>query len=305
MEIFLSNVNYKVGSMTDISAIRQLEADPASLKYLKNLGIVRFSKESEPARECLKKVAQDFLAGSRLDAGDIDGIIYFSTMFDVYREFDDLPQVCHELGFRNAIPFGMFLNQCTNYSQALVLAKHLVGNDGLRNVLLLGSDRSDDARDYRVMPNNTSVYSDITVAALVSSSVRKGYAIREISHRYLPELAGISAAGNIIDFIEKYSLGFSSVCKSLYAKSGLSPADFKYLVTANYNHSVVKNLVSLAGMPPGTAYTENIGKLAHCFAADQLISAEELQDAVPSGARLNLVAVGGFWLFSAVCLERV
>lgn len=304
--LYLSDIEYTLGEIRPIEEIPRLARDPMALRYLKNLGMASYSKLSGPMLDVLRGTAGKFLASSGLRGQDVDAVIFFSTMFDIYAEHSDLALLCHELGFDRAVPYGVFLNQCTNYTQAIQFGGHLIRSDGMRRVLLLGADRLDDARSDRVMPNNTSIYSDVAVCCLLSGEPRGGYAVDLMRHKYVPEMAKIMAGNDIIAFIENYSRGMAGACEAAYRDAGVEPSGIRHLVSANYNHSVLKNIAQLAKIPESRLFKGNVAAMGHCFSADHLISLRALADsgAARSGDRLNLVAVGGFWIFSSTLVTK-
>lgn len=301
---YLSSIHYVLGELRPIEEIPELVKNATALRYLRNLGLEKFSKQDRAALDVLDETVQGALSRAGLKPADVDATIFFSTMFDLEREQSDLATISHRAGLHNSVSFGMFLNQCSNHSQCLLFARHLI-EEGYRNILIIGMDRI-HGHFPRTMPSNTSVYSDASICCLVSAEDRGGFRLRSIKHKYLPDVAGLAASNDLVRFIERYSLGFKSVCDALYMDMGKGPADFSRLITANYNTSVLKNLCRLAGMRDDRLYTGNIAKYAHCFSADHLISLDSLaaEGTLVAGDLLNMVAVGGFWTYSAVCVEK-
>lgn len=302
---YLSSIHFVHGEMRHIREIPELAKDAASLRYLLNLGIEKFSVQDRTPLDVLDEATRGSLGRSGLNPGEIDATIFFSTMFDLEREHNDIATLSHKVGLSRSVSFGMFLNQCTNYSQCLMFARHLLESEGFRNILLIGTDRL-HGPFARTMPNNTSVYSDVAVCCLVSAEDRGEYRINGIKHKYLPEMAALGQGRDIVGFIEKYSFGFKSVCQDLYGSLETGPERFKHLITANYNQSVLRNLCRFAGMEADRLYARNVPRFGHCFSSDHLIALETLREenGLEKGDLLNLVAVGGFWTYSAICVEK-
>ncbi len=305
---YLNGIVHLCGERVPIEELPALRQAPDSLRYLKTLGLARFSRISSPVPPLLEAAMLRSLEQAGLQAEDVDALILFSTTLDEYREHADLARLAAKLGLRRAIPYGMFYNQCTNYSQAIQLASFLAGVEGRRHILVVGYDVLDEQRWDRLMDNRVSVYSDVVVSFLVHAAPpAAGYRIDKVVHRYAPELSTLMAPTDTLRFITAYSEAFRGVCQEIYAAGAWRPADFKRLLTANYNLSVLRNLAELAGFSREALFVDHIADYAHCFAADQLIALEALLrgDLVRSGDRLMLVAVGGFVLFSSAALTRV
>lgn len=305
--IHIGGIAYACGSLQPIDSIPALREKPADLTYLRKLGLRTYSVIGEKPRALLKAKAMETLAETGVQPKDVDAVIFFSTTFRFQDEHSDLALITHELGMSKALPFGMFLNQCSNYTQALLFAKQLAYCEGMKNMLILNADILDDSRFPRVMDARTSVYGDVVLTFMVSTNSIGGYRIADLSHRYVAEMATLDAGRDIVRFITAYSDGFKSVCRDVYERTGTAPSEYKRLITANYNHSVLRNLALLAGMKEDSLYMENIPRFGHCFSADQLISLNCLERSgpIPKGSLFLLVAVGGFVIYSACALERV
>jgi 3-oxoacyl-[acyl-carrier-protein] synthase-3 len=242
------------------------------------------------------------LEKARLVATDIDAIVFFSSTLDAYNEADDLARAAADLGLTNALPLGLTLGQCTNYSTALVVARGLIESSGLSTVLLLGSDRLDEGRASRVFAERISVYSDGVVSCIVTREPRTGFQIGQIQHQFLPAISRLDARRDFLAFLQMFSTGMREASRKLCLKAGLTADAYTRLIPANLNISVLRNFAELVGVPFERMYTDNVGKYGHTFAYDQLISLETLlaEQRVESGQRFMLVGVGGNYLFSAL-----
>jgi 3-oxoacyl-[acyl-carrier-protein] synthase III len=305
--IYLRGISHHCGPRTSLEELPALRDDPEALKYLTTLGLRRFSRIAEPTTPLIERCADETMRAAGTVGADIDAVITFSTLLDPHRELDNVALVAAKLGIVGAQSFGVFHNQCTNYSQALQLARYLTICEPYRHVLLIGWDVLDERRGDRIMPNRLSVYSDVVLTAMVSRDAHDGFRIDGISHRYLPDISGLQAPGEVLRFIQRYSDGLRGACQSLYQAVDASPGVFKRMITANYNLSVLRNLAELAGVRQDRVFTDNLADYAHCFAADQLISLEQLsrRGECASGDRLLLVGAGGSVVFGAVAVTMV
>jgi 3-oxoacyl-[acyl-carrier-protein] synthase III len=274
-----------LGESREIDGIPSLQAHPMGLRYLKNFGLRRYSHLGGTVLEACADTSSRCLQSAGLEGRQIGAIV---------------------LGLSEALPFGVFINQCTNFSQALLFARHLIHGEGHAHVMLVGSDRLDDGRGGRVMPNNTSVYSDMALSCLVSAERTDGFVVGPICHKFLPQMARIMKNNDQLAFIETYSSGIRAACDLMYERSGRKPSNFDYLITPNFNDSVVKNLARLSGIEEGRLFRDNLATMAHCFAADHMISLRTIADSgkAAKGCIFNLVAVGGFWNFSSTFAKK-
>lgn len=299
--VFVGPVVYRHGNWHSIDELPEEEAT-----HLRTFGLRRYSVLAPPVREYYPECVGGVLERSGLDAAEVDAVIFFTSTFESYREYDDLATLCNSMGLHNALPMGLTLGQCTNYSTALLTAQNLITASGMRNVLLLGADILDESRGNRVLGGRLSVFSDAVVSALVSRDDHGGYALGSIRHRYIPGMHAISPEEDILGFLKGFSEGLGSACKAAYTAEGIGADDIDWLVPANLNSSVLRNFAALAGVPMERTYTANVETMGHSFAYDQLIALSTMaqQEVVKTGQRLLLIGIGGNYLFSAVALTK-
>lgn len=301
--IFVSAINHQYGSWREVDALLGAPGVmPGAVEHLKQFGLRRYSVLDAAAGEYLAGCVRGTLDKASLLATDIDAVVSFSSTLDAYAEADDLARMAADLGLTNALPLGLTLGQCTNYSTALVVARGLIEASGLDNVLLVGSDRLDEARASRVFAERISVYSDGLVSCVVSREPRTGFQVGEIQHQFSPAISRLDARKDFLGFLQLFSAGMREASRKLCLTAGLKPSAFSRLIPANLNISVLRNFAELVGMPFERTYVDNVGRYGHTFAYDQLIALETLQAerTLESGQRLMLIGVGGNYLFSAL-----
>jgi 3-oxoacyl-[acyl-carrier-protein] synthase III len=306
--VYISGIAHRCGDWLPIEEAPGLDRDTETVAFLKNLGIRRYSSLRAPLPALAERCIPDTLERAACRPSDVDATIFWSTTFDTYRQHSEVPIALAALSLGDAVPYGVFHNQCTNHSQALLLAQTLCATGQASRVLVFGHDALDEQRVSRVLDNRTSVYSDAFVSFLVSTDVPvSGFRVDGIRHRHCPSILQEQGPERALQFITKYSQTFQQVCRNLYADLELRPDDFAWLITANYNRSVIRNLADLAGVPAARLFVDNVSRYAHCFSADHLIALETLEEArtLDAGQRFLLAAVGGFFVFSAVALTRV
>ncbi len=302
----IHSIHHETGEILPVSTLPTIVANPAWGSYLNNLGIRNFSRlNPNQLMDKLRVSIGSTLEKAGITGSEVDAFILFSTTFDPYVAHSDLAKLSVEFGLSSAVPYGMFHNQCTNYSQTLEFAQYLLRSKNMKRVLLVGCDVLDENRGDRVMENRVSVYSDVVVSCIVENNAVPGWEIQTVQHSYLPALATYTSAQDIVKFIQDYSRGVQEVVGKAYEATTSTPEQFDLLVTANYNQSVVKNLAELAGIPVSKMDLSALENYAHCFSADQLISLQKRHDKrlVNEDEYSLLLAVGGFVTFSATVLR--
>jgi 3-oxoacyl-[acyl-carrier-protein] synthase-3 len=314
--VCVDGISYRHGTWHDLDHLTQLDPppdglpiDPAAVATLAAGGLCRYSAIERPVHELFEGCVQQTLDASGVQPAEVDAVIFFSSTFSSYTDYDDVARLCAELGIRQALPMGMFLGQCTNYSSALLVAAALIDSHGFDNVLLVSADALDERRASRVLARTIAVFSDTVASCLVSRSARadRGYRVEHITHRFEPGLVNLDPETNLLKFVTLFSGALDRVCADLYVTLGCSGKDFSRLVLANFTIPTLKNFAMAAGIPVGRMYTENLARFGHCFAADQLIALDTLSGSgvLRAGDRLLALGVGGNYLFSATTFEKM
>jgi 3-oxoacyl-[acyl-carrier-protein] synthase-3 len=306
--VVLDGVSYRHGTWRDVAELVTAGlASPAQVESLTKGGLRRYSVIDEPVRRLYAECVSESLERAAVKATDVEAAILFSSTFSAYDDHADIIELCHTLGMRNAMPLGLFLGQCTNFSQALMVAAALIRGQGLRSVLLVGSDALDESRGDRVLDGNRSVFSDTVVSCVVGGELSAGYALEHVDHATEPELCALDPQRNFLKIVDLFAKMLEGLCARTYATCGHGPADFSALVLANLTVPVLKNYAMAAGMKFARVPTANIGRFGHCFAYDQLITLGTLADEgnVHSGDLLHLLGVGANYLFSSTVVRRL
>lgn len=299
--IFVAPCEYRHGDWRPVDSLPGPEAE-----HLARFGLQRYSVIEGRARKYYPDCITAVLKRAEIEPEAVGGVIFFTSTFESYADYDDLAEVCDHLGIVNALPIGLTLGQCTNFSTALLTARSLIETSEVDNVVLLGADVLDETRSGRVLGGRLSVFSDVVAATLVSRSNHGGYRLGSIRHHYIPRMHAISPERDILGFLDGFSRGLGSVCSQVYEAEGTNADQIDWLVPANLNLSVLKNFAALAGVPMERTFTANVGTMGHGFACDQLIALRTLvdQESVAEGQRLLMIGIGGNYLFSAAALTK-
>jgi len=87
------------------------------------------------------KAAESLLREGEVDPASIDAVVYFGSMWRDYAVWQAAPWIAHRLGCVNALALE-YANVSCGGPMALRLARnYLVGDDGLRSLLLVGASR--------------------------------------------------------------------------------------------------------------------------------------------------------------------
>lgn len=306
--VVLGGVSYRHGTWHEVAELAGAgPVGQAQAAALLQGGLRRYSVLDGPVRRWYPECVAQSLEKAAVKATDVEAVLLFSSTFSAYDDHADIIDLCHCLGMRNAVPLGLFLGQCTNFSQALMVAAALIGRQGLRSVVLVGSDALDENRASRVLDGNVSIFSDTVMSCVVGSELSDGYQLERVDHASEPELSTLDPRRDFLRIIDLFAGTMEGLCARTYAGCGRSAEDFSHLVLANLAVPVLKNYARVAGTAFTRVPTANIGRYGHCFAYDQLITLDTLADEadVHTGDALHILGVGGNYLFSSTVVRRL
>jgi 3-oxoacyl-[acyl-carrier-protein] synthase-3 len=306
--VVLGGVSYRHGAWHQIADLSQDGlGGPDQVRALTQGGLSRFSVIDEPVRTHYPDCVGESLDKTGLRAADVDAVLFISSTFSAYDDHGDLVELCRQLGLTKALPIGLFLAQCSNFSYALMVARSLIEAQGMRTVLLLGADTLDQSRSSRVLPANASVFSDTVLSCVVSADLDHGFLVEAITHVVEPELSALDPAVDTLKFLDLFILRLQQLCERTYSQTGYPPEAFSHLVLANLAIPVLRNYAAVSRIPFSRVPTKNIGVFGHCFAYDQLITLAGLVDQGELGAGdlAHVLGVGGNYLFSSTVARLV
>jgi 3-oxoacyl-[acyl-carrier-protein] synthase-3 len=306
--VVIDGISYRHGDWRDLETLAaggQIAA--AQIKALGQGGLRQYSVITGPVRRWYPECAAESLKKAGVQPADIDAVILFSSTFSAYDDHADIIDLCHDLGMHNAMPLGLFLGQCTNFSQALMVAGALIRSQGLRSLLLIGSDALDGNRAGRVLEGNLSVFSDTVMSCVVSRDVTAGFRLEYVDHATESSLSALDPQRDFLKIIDLFSRTMDGLCTRTYATTRRGPDDFSHLVLANLSAPVLKNYAAVARVPFARVPVGNVARFGHCFAYDQLITLATLAENgdITPGDEALILAVGGSYLFSSMIVCRL
>jgi 3-oxoacyl-[acyl-carrier-protein] synthase III len=306
--VVLGGISYRHGTWHEVADLSERGlGGPDQVLALTQGGLSRFSVLDEPVQAYYPDCITESLDKAGLRPGDVDAVIFFSSTFTTYDNHADIVEICRKLALSKAIPIGLFLAQCTNFSYALMVARSLIDSQGMRTVLLLGADCLDESRSSRILPANASVFSDTVLSCVVSADLAHGYRVEATQHVVEPELSALDPGVDTLKFLDLFILRMQELCERTYSRTGYAPDAFTHLVLANLAVPVLRNYAAVASIPFSLVPTQNIGLFGHCFAYDQLITLSRLAEDgdLGVGDLAHILGVGGNYLFSSTVARLV
>lgn len=304
-EVFLSNIEYFLDKSKPLSELETLKADQDNLDTLIALGLDSYVDTSMSEYDMAINTVQKTLKSSKLGSADIEAVIYgTSSLKNHIYDKDQFSKAMCELGLDRVYPIGTFLSRCTNFSNCIRLARNLIVAEGMKNVLVILSDRVDNTLRSRVLPSYISVASDGASSFIVSSEVGD-YKVLGVEHYTSQAMHDIAPNKNFTKFITDFSDGLKKLSSKLLDKVELVPADFKRMVTGNYNHSILKNYALMAGFKPNQLFLDNVPRFAHAMSSDQMIALADINNnhMISKGDKLFVMGTGDYY-WGGVVVEK-
>ena len=274
--------------------------------------------EDEHVSDLSVKAAESLLRADDVDPESIDAVVYFGSMWRDYAVWQAAPWIAHRLGCVNALALE-YANVSCGGPMALRLARnYLVGDDGLRSLLLVGASRESYLLDYenersRFMFN----FGDGAVAMLLqrdapANELLASHAITDGSlslqvkvpsggsvdmnggYRFL-DVADPSAMKERLDEVSLPN--FVAAARGAVERSGATLEDVAYLCGIHMKRSMHEAIVRELG-DVRAAYLDDTGHMSgvdSLLAFDRAARAGELAD----GDLVLLLAAGTGYTWAA------
>jgi 3-oxoacyl-[acyl-carrier-protein] synthase III len=265
---------FRLGQPRSIAALPELVAQPARLRRMESLGLSHYLEAEESLEEMIVGAAAGALRNAAVEAAAIDTVIYATSAFDQSQESGLIFNVLRRCGLVNARPLGIFLGFCTNFTYALELIEGMRQCGRGHHVLIFADSYARHAS--RVLLRDAAVGSDGVACAVVSEALSAAYEVRAVGHACDAEAVRHLEINDIVSYVRAYANGVRSSAKAALDTAGLVAANCAWLVTANFNRSVLRNVAELCGFPLDRLYDRNVAAMGHCNSADQLFALDQL-----------------------------
>ena len=280
-ESYLSSIHYELGAKVPIAET----GDPSVLSQLDKLereGIrhCRVATESpvQLAAACATRTLGTTTAGS---------VVYCTNTPRRPSVSAELWQFLDQLDQPPAESMVVSGSACGNLGPGLHAARGLLAMDPSQAVLLTTADCHNADRRYVGLG---AVLSDGAASCLVRSSlVEPGFRIAAAVANKGPD-PGDPVAAAAADVGQ----ALAEVMGAALRTAGITPADCRYLVTGNSGNTSRRFLAAMVGIPSARTYSARLSDVAHCYAADQLVSLASITEtgAIDPGEFVLLTASG-------------
>lgn len=246
--------------------------------------------------ELLKRPIEELIINCKIDKTQIKILIHTHTA-QVVAPFgrSAIRSVKQEVELKNAIAFGVSMNNCASIFDAFELATVLLEKLDENAQAIIVTGELAFTPTMQVIPN-TSLTGDAAVAVLISKNKAGHKLISQTSKIYGDYSKGIwLCSEKSAEFEKKYAVLLAETIKDVVTKAGLTLDDLKIIFPHNVNLVSWVNVANALKININKVYTKNIRKYAHCFGADTLIN-------YTSAKEEGLLQSGDYFLMASVGL---
>jgi 3-oxoacyl-[acyl-carrier-protein] synthase-3 len=241
------------------------------------------------------------LASSSTLAADPPGTaaLHLPDVMDLFRY--PVSRIQSEHGLTQAATVGVGQQGCAALLTAIRIGRDmLLAEEDLRAVLYVGSDRFPPNAPRELTYN---VVSDAACAALL----RKGWAAdRILACGHVTKGVYWDAAEMENEMIAAYFPTAKAVIEATLRKARLTLEDIAWIVPHNVSLRSWEILLGLLDVPREKLFSENIARVGHTIAADNLLNLRDLLDSgrLRAGDRLLLFTFGYGLNWSCIVVEH-
>ncbi|USG66597.1 beta-ketoacyl-ACP synthase 3 [Brevibacillus ruminantium] len=262
----------------------------------------------------------DAIRDAGISCEEIDAIVLATTTPD-HRVPSTALIVKEKLGAKNAIPFDLTQGACAGGIFAILLASHLLQNQMIKNVLVIGAEvlsRSTDPADRA-----TRVYFGDAAGAILlqktgedcgllswhlDSSLNMAVTIHGAGTAPLPEGADLASSHYIrMNGREVWKVATQKMpdsIRNVVQKAGLQVSDIDHFVMHQANLNIIKEAMRSLDVPLEKT-TVTIQEYANTGAASLFSALHHslTEKAVKQGDYLVISAIGAGFLWGSLCLK--
>jgi 3-oxoacyl-[acyl-carrier-protein] synthase III len=302
----IASIAYHLGQLKSIDNIDFLRDDPRKLDLYRQAGFESYAESELPMRELAYRSAVQTLDASGIQRGEIGICLYVAESFDRDEvvNSEEVNRLLVGLGLGSAVPIHISVSNCANIISALRVAIALIAAGETKHVLVVSVDKASRRSGGRMMFQEMSIKSDISLSCLVSAPGAGSFGVMYLGQRNNAALVGDEALDSKTYAISKFN-GIRSSARQAREALALGPADFAWIITNNYSREVTRMFVELCGFRKEAARFANTGRFAHAVAGDVLINLRdlELEGAIRPGDRIFLMS-DSITSSSVLCLQK-
>ncbi|HKR13376.1 MAG TPA: hypothetical protein VJT15_15035 [Pyrinomonadaceae bacterium] len=287
-DVVIKAIRYEVGEcvpLCDLVGEGLSQEDASQLLEQEILGVsVLKHSLTQAMGACIRESVQ----AAGIAAADIDTVILATESFDALFEDDGASAVgpfrnirnrlfvfLYRLGINRASVLGATYGACTNLLHAFITAEALVTKGLSRNVLIVAGEKF-GAPGARFLREAVSMAGDGAAACIVSSEVRSEDEAFRLAYVGARPYKQVDAKTDSKQMLLEMFRAMRNAAADCYETIHLQPADFRWMVTGDYNTLTSITHGKLLGFSPERLFLYNVGQFGH-IPFDPLINLANLK----------------------------
>jgi 3-oxoacyl-[acyl-carrier-protein] synthase III len=301
----ITAIDYYIGTLEPLETLARTPEEEDAINTLVSTGLQTYSRSDLRVADMAAAWMRRTLARAGVAPSAIQAVVFATESHwdfepptvqrrDSSRKFrQDIYRAIWEAGLTSAYPFGVMFSGCGNLVSAVAIASNMVQAQGLRDVLVVVSDRQAEGTT-RVMFPAVGVVSDAAASCLVTARPVEGFTIDDVVLHSNLGLWEADIEGDFGRFLVEMARGLKDMGNKMVAASGRGPAEYRYFLPNNYSRSTLRVFCHQLGYKQDQLFLDNLPRVSHTYAADVLINLFELEakGALASGDRVMALTSG-------------
>ena len=260
---------------------------------LSMMGCKMYRRTEKTHDQLVQDVIQKMVEESELEPKEITRLILSSHTYLDYDE-NAIKKILERMNCKATIEL-VYMSRCASAVSAVRAGTNYILGNRNEKVLVVLVDKVLENVSSRVLNNGLSIFSDGATGFVLSNN-SSGYSVMSICESVDNSGAYPELQSNFMNYLKMFGAGIKAIAEKSKELLNVESESLKYLITGNYNFSIMKNYGILFGCKTNQLFTKELGENAHLFSADIINNIESIRkaDLIKDGESLMLLGTGSF-----------
>jgi len=273
--VYISDISWDLGEIKSISECPAENLSEDAVNFFNLMGFDKYCVSHDGLSRLIVNSVTKTIQKSGIGLDDVDLVIVASSSYNQTKNFDiSIAESMTELGIDNIPVMGVTLAQCGNFASALRIAKGLLLEDEVKNILLITGDvAASEGERFQ----NLAFNSDGVASCIISSKpigMYKLIAFEQVADLKARDLINSETNELSEDSVKRVQAGLGKLREKMQAAHGNIIDDCHQLITNNYSISALRFISEKLNVPSDRIFKSNTEKYGHVYCSDGLINLE-------------------------------
>lgn len=293
--VFIHAIGSAKGEKANIADLEPAIISENNTLTLSALGVEHYRRTHKSHEDLLREAVEQTLKSESCSPGKIDFVLLSSHTFTHYQTaVPVISDTLKKMGIHAPVEL-IYLSRCASGISAIHYGKSLIASGEASCILTILVDKVNDEYKGRTLNGGMSLFSDGASSFILS---RQGYGFRvEYLNEYMDnEMVDVKPEANLVHYLQQFAQGLKKVAGNVLAQAGVKPDQVRYVVTGNYNLSIMMNYGRIAGFKSHQLYTEEVNENSHLYSSDIVLNLEAMRrkKQIAHGDRLLVLGTGSY-----------